>query len=138
MKKFIKGTIIVGLFVALFSISSFAANDNVGFNFKILANGVSSHCSGVRYRQTSHVDNQWKVQMTISGEGDGTITIFSLGRVDTDRRVSPMVFATQGLGPYYENAYPAGNQTNVNLRGKNNNYNAKTYQVYGIWDEETW
>lgn len=68
----------------------------------------------------------------------GITSFFSLGRVDTDKSVSPEVFATQGLGPYYQSAYPAANQTNVNLRGKNNNYNAKTYQVYGIWDEETW
>ncbi len=138
MKKAIQSIVVLGLLIGMFGITSFASNDNIGFNFKILANGLPSHSSGSRYRQTTHCDNQWKVQMTISGEGEGTVTIFSLGRVDTDKSASPMVFATQGLGPYYQSANPAANQTNVNLRGKNNNYNAKTYQVYGIWDEETW
>ena len=47
------------------------SNDNWGFNFTIQPHQANSR-RGARYRQTTNVNNKWKVNMQSSGEGART------------------------------------------------------------------
>jgi hypothetical protein len=115
-----------------------AADENIGFSFKI----GSWHKNGriadnkARERSTTNPDNQWKVRLKSTGEGAGTISTFWL-ELYSERNVSPNINATQGYTVYYKSAYLNASRTWVYLTGQNNNFNSDSYYVSGIWDEET-
>ncbi|MGP7817838.1 DUF2712 domain-containing protein [Niallia sp. 01092] len=91
------------------------------------------------YRQTTSIDNPWKVQMTWSEESDSsnTITRFWLEK-ENETNVSAPVDKLEGDPASYVKPYSTANQTTVYLTAENNNYNLDQYLVEGIWDEETW
>lgn len=123
---------------SIFSINAYASNDNIAFEFKIgswQSNGRVSDAKA-RLRETTNVDDQWKVGLKSSGEGTGTITRFWLEVYNKDN-VSPAVNATQGSSVYYKKANSGASRAYVYLTGENNNFNGNTYYVSGIWDEET-
>jgi len=112
-----------------------ASNDNWAYSFTIKPNQANSR-SDPRYRETTNDKNQWKVRMTASGEGTGTITRFWL-EIKDGTNVSPSVNVKQAYDTYYyRDAYSNARKTNVYLTAENNNYNNNTYAVSGSWDEE--
>lgn len=138
MKKKVGLVIALSVCALLVSISSFAAgNDDKHYEFRIEAFGVNGRIASPEYRQTKYPENQWKVKMEYSEEGERTVARYWLENT-AKNNVSPHVDATQGLGPYYKEAKDSASQTNVYLTAQNNNINAKSYNVSGIWDEETW
>ena len=126
--------------VTMFSgVTAFASNDDIEYSFYIQPNqGISVDENGPRYRQTSSRDNEWKVRMTITGEGYDTITQFRINRNSDQIPASDWISVKHGAGYYYDQPYSVANQTNVRLAGRNNNVNASTYVVCGQWDEEIW
>ncbi len=139
MKK--RGLAMVTAMVSIFVINAtapvYAANDDIGYSFKIKANYKNSYSSS-RYRQTKNTDNKWKVNMTYSGEGTGTVTTYWLSKNDVSHtRVSGTHDVKQGSGAHYYKAYKGASETRVRLSAENNNDSSKTYTVSGYWDEET-
>lgn len=116
---------------------TFATDDDISYSFSINALKGKTRESKGRYRQTVKTNNPWKVKLSKSGEGSGTITNFYLSGYDWSQ-VSPTVGAQQGNGYYYRNAYSSASQRTVYLTGYNNNYSTSGYTVKGCWDEETW
>jgi hypothetical protein len=121
----------------------FAANDSHDYTFEIQQFNYNNY-SGERYRQTSSVENEWKVRLDDSGEGNGTITTFWLGDKDTNApynyaqgSITKSVYAGKTT-PTYTEAYSRSNQSYVALGAENNNYSSNTYWVSGVWDEEVW
>ena len=111
------------------------SNDNWGFNFTIQPHQANTR-SGARYRQTTNVNNKWKVNMQSSGEGARTVTTYWLENA-SGTNVSPSLNVKQGNGSYYSAAYSNASKKNVYLTAQNNNYNSSRYRVSGFWDEET-
>lgn len=114
-----------------------ASNDNIWFYFRIGAFGENGRDPNGRYRQTTDTNNPWKVKMTSSEEGSGTITVFWLEN-SSAWNVSNNVEVTQGKGYYYNNPLSSANATTVYLTAENNNFDGSVYNVSGYWDEETW
>lgn len=115
-----------------------ATNDNnITYKFRIGSYQTNGQDPNGRYRQTSDVNNPWKVKMTSSGEGSGTVTNYWLENSNDDN-VSPSVSVTQGKGFYYNNPHSSANKKTVYLTAENNNYSGSAYNVGGYWDEETW
>ncbi len=128
---------IAAVFVINCTVPIYAANDNIGYSFEIKANYKNSYSSS-RYRQTKNTDNKWKVNMTYSGEGKGTVTTYWLAKDNFSRtRVSDTHDVKQGSGAHYYKAYKSASDTKVRLGAENNNDSSKTYTVSGYWDEET-
>ncbi|KZT83378.1 hypothetical protein Nizo1840_1657 [Lactiplantibacillus plantarum] len=115
--------------------TALASNDNWGFNFIIQTHQANSR-SGPLYRQTTNVNNKWKVNMQSSGEGARTVTTYWLENAG-GTNVSPSLNVKQGNGSYYSAAYSNASKKNVYLTAQNNNYNSNQYRVSGFWDEET-
>src|SRR5699024_8258081 len=61
-----------------FPLNTLASDDDIGFSFKIYSYQKNGKEANGRYRQTSYIDNPWKVKLNSSGEGKGTITRFWL------------------------------------------------------------
>lgn len=121
---------------------TFASNDNHGYSFEIQPYHYNNY-SAKRYRQTTHVENEWKVNLISSGEGKGTITTFWLGKYNDDafynyEQGSITRNIKQGSGNHYTEAYSKANKSYVALGAENNNYTTNTYWVSGNWDEEVW
>ncbi|NIK13411.1 DUF2712 domain-containing protein [Alkalibacillus almallahensis] len=112
-----------------------ASDDNHDFSFDISSYYDNSY-SDERYRQTDSTNNDWKVDLSYSSEGAGTITNFWLHKGSD--RVSEYYSVKQGSGAHYYPAYSTANESDVKLGAENNNYSANTYYVSGYWDEETW
>lgn len=85
------------------------------------------------------VNNKWKVNLTNSAEGNGTLATFWLTtRSDGKNVVSDKTHdVAQGSGAHYYNAKASASQTDVRLAAENNNDSTNTYEVSGYWDEET-
>ncbi|TYS67940.1 DUF2712 domain-containing protein [Sutcliffiella horikoshii] len=125
---------VIGVTSILITAPAFAANDNIFYSFEIKpyhGNGYTEE----RYRQTTNVNNKWKVDLQASGEGKGTITTFWLDKNLTV--VSNLYDVKQGSGAQYYSAYHTASQVYVGLGAENNNYSANSYTVSGVWDEET-
>lgn len=117
--------------------NAFATDDNIGYNFTIYGYQQNGKEADGRYRQTADVNNPWKVKLTSSGEGAGTITRFWI-EDSSASNVSISKDVAQGNGAYYTDPYSSANGRTVWLTAENNNYNGSSYSVSGIWDEETW
>ena len=67
--------------IGMSALSILASDDNIiikdinGYAFTIKTQKQNTH-SQPRYRQTTHANNPWKVNLKKSGEGSGTITNF--------------------------------------------------------------
>lgn len=126
-------TSVACLLMFTMAIPVFATNDNYSYKFE-LKTGYANSYTGTKYRQTSNVENPWKVNMKKNTEGKGCIATYWLSNNDKER-VSAVHNVKQGSGDHYYNAWKAANKTYVRLSAENNNNAACT--VSGYWDEET-
>lgn len=110
-----------------------ASNDNIAYNFSLKPEHGNSY-SAERYRQTTDTSNKWKVNLSYSSEGKGTVATFWLDKSGT--RVSDVHSIAQGSGNHYFTAFSTANQSNVRLGAENNNYTTTGYTISGYWDEE--
>lgn len=130
----------LGIGVSVFgtSIVSQAADDNNGYTFQIYSYQINTRdANESAYRQTTSVNNPWKVKLTSSSEGANSITRFWLERKD-ETNVSTAIDKLEGDPASYLKPYSSANQTTVYLTAQNNNYNLDQYVASGVWDEETW
>ncbi|MBF2356247.1 DUF2712 domain-containing protein [Listeria welshimeri] len=146
MKKFVSKNvriiiaIVVGVLVFAPAFHSKASDNDYGFDFKLKPNCANSGSSS-RYRETTSVNNPWKVRLKNSTEGKGTIASFWLGTYDRNTKAvqgSTIMNVKQGAKARYCGAYKIANKNTTYLAAENNNYTSKTYYVDGVWDEETW
>lgn len=141
MKKLIKRKVMIifamAMIIAMNTMTVFASNDNYGYSYTVKAEHGNTYTQVSRYRQTTNTKNQWKVDMTYSGEGKGTVTTYWLALFDTHAIASGTHNVTQGSGAKYFDATSVASQRNVCLGFENNNYTTSTYVVSGYWDEET-
>ena len=125
------------LFLANVGIA-YASDDDNGYSFTIKAHHGNTYSDG-RYRQTTNTSNPWKVNMTYSSEGAGTIMTYWLAKFNSSHDVvSGTHDVKQGTGAHYFTAYSGANQTKVCLAAENNNDLPNSYTVSGYWDEETY
>ena len=109
----------------------------IPYSLKIKANYANTY-SDEEYRQTTNTQNKWKVNMTYSEEGKGTITTYWLAAYNSNHdRVSATHDIKEGTGDYYYSAFSSASQRDVCLGAENNNNSSSTYTVSGYWDEET-
>lgn len=130
-----------GLFILPNFVNVHASDNSYKFNMNVKPYQGNVR-TDLRYRQTSHTNNPWKVKMTDSWEdyyntNDGAITTFWLEK-GNGTNVSRAINTAENKGAVYTQAYSSANKEYVHLTAENNNYNGKTYQIKGIWDEETW
>lgn len=133
--------IIIGMLIAMNAATAFAgdvrSDDDHSYSFNIKANYANTY-SESRYRQTTNTKNKWKVNMTHSAEGAGTITTYWLALFNSGHDAGSDAYdVTQGTGAHYYNAYSNASQKDVCLGAENNNNSTNTYTVSGYWDEET-
>lgn len=126
---------ILGISIFFPSTISLAGDEQYGYSFTIKANQANSRTEA-RYRETTNRKNSWKVNMTNSGEGIGTITTYWL-EIPSGTNVSRSINVVAKGGNYYTAAYDNASKTDVHLTAQNNNYNNESYGVSGFWDEET-
>lgn len=113
-----------------------ASDDSIGF-YMYINNVQRNSFTEERYRQTLNNTNPWKVNLTSSGEGQGTLTTFWLEH-GNGTNVSKAYDTKQGSGKHYHSAYTSASESYVRLTAENNNYNlAGGYSIKGYWDEET-
>lgn len=124
------------LLIMTMAVPAFAANNDIGYSYKIKAYHGNSY-SYDRYRQTTNIKNPWKVNMTYSSEGAGTVTTYWLTRTEGFAPASNTHNVKAGSGAHYYNATNIASKKRVCLGAENNNNTSKTYQVSGYWDEET-
>ncbi|MGY2644094.1 DUF2712 domain-containing protein [Bacillus inaquosorum] len=145
MKKFLKNNfrflLAATLGISLLASSNFikASNDNHKFHL-FIPYGYKNAYTNETYRQTTHTDNPWKVNLQKSEEGKGTIMTFWL--ISTRYSKTPKASNThnvkQGSGAHYYHANSKASDTYVALAAENNNYGSEYYAIDGVWDEETW
>ena len=120
-KRIVMAALAATMLIGMNASQAFASDDSIPYSFKIKANYANTY-SDKEYRQTTNTQNKWKVDMTYSEEGEGTITTYDV---------------TQGTGTHYYSAYSSASQRDVCLGAENNNNSSNTYTVGGYWDEET-
>ena len=136
-----KAVLVKAMTMAILSVSfvgKAATDNNVDFSFKVGAYHENGRVKNkdARYRSATNEDNAWKVKMTDSREGSGSVTKFWIELYD-GTNVSDTVSATQGNSEYYKSATSQASKATVYLTAENNNYNGTSYWVSGVWDEET-
>lgn len=141
MKKLMKRKVMIifamAMIIAMNTMTVFASNDNYGYSYTVKAEHGNTYTTS-QYRQTTNTKNKWKVDMTYSGEGVGTVTTYWLALFnDSHGVVSGTHNVKQGSGAHYYEATSGASQKNVCLGFENNNYSTNTYTVSGYWDEET-
>lgn len=136
--KLIGCLLIVGVLFGVMNVS--ASDDNIAYSFSVNAFLGESRSPYGRYRQTTNVNNKWKVNLRSttegSGNGNGNITTFYLGNYDWGK-ASADINAPQGSGNHYLSAFSNASQSTVYLTAINNNYSISSYNISGYWDEET-
>lgn len=139
MKKKRVGLILgMAMLAAMNVFPAFASDDNHGYTYVIKGNHANTYSTS-RYRQTTNTSNPWKVNMTYSGEGKGTVTTYWLALYNSAHTlVSGTNNVKQGSGAHYYTATSQANQKDVCLGAENNNNSTNTYTVSGYWDEETY
>lgn len=121
---------------AITATTAFASNDNYDFSFRIQGSVDNAQDPTPRYRGTDDNSNAWKVNLTYSEEGSGTITDFWI--VSSYGSASQQHHVKQGNGAYYFAANNNGDYVDVYLTAENNNFATSTqYNVSGYWDPET-
>ena len=131
--------VLVAVMALFYGFANFASasNDNYVFDTIVKPYWLDNYNPGGRFRDTTHTNNPWKVNLRYSGEGRGTLTDFWLENRN-DTRVTNKETVKQGVGAHYFKAYASASQTKVWLMCENNNFNGETYRITGYWDEETW
>lgn len=118
MKKFVSKNvriiiaIVVGVLVFAPAFHSKASDNDYGFDFKLKPNCANSGSSS-RYRETTSVNNPWKVRLKNSTEGKGTIASFWLGTYDRNTKAvqgSTIMNVKQGAKARYCGAYKIANK----------------------------
>lgn len=136
-KRIVMAALAATMLIGMNASQAFASDDNIPYSFKIKANYANTY-SDEEYRQTTNTQNKWKVDMTYSEEGEGTITTYWLAAYNSNHdKVSDTHDVTQGTGTHYYSAYSSASQRDVCLGAENNNNSSNTYTVSGYWDEET-
>lgn len=136
-KRYLSIIMSIAMLILMNTTTAFASDDNHGYSFTIKANYANTY-SGSRYRQTTNTGNKWKVNMTYSGEGKGTITTYWLALFNSSHTIASATHdVKQGSGAHYYNAKSNASKKNVCLGAENNNNSTNTYKVSGYWDEET-
>lgn len=130
--------------VSAAAFSSYAAvNNNIDFQFTIVANGKVNKHSISQYRSTKNRYNSWKVNLTNSTEskyGTNTYTKFHLGiynEFGINPKGSESYLVLEKSGNHYFPAYETASEKYVYLYGFDNMSTNNAYEVYGKWDEET-
>lgn len=140
MKKITSVLVFVLVCTSVASLSFYAkdtkSDDNISFSFNVPKNQGNGY-TGTRYRQTLDSHNPWKVNLTYSGEGKGTVSTFWL-ELRNGKNVSQAHNVAQGSGSHKYPAYRTASEENVRLTAQNNQNNSNHYTVSGYWDEETW
>lgn len=133
----IKVGIVVAMLVSMSTIPSFAKENNYPYYFSIKA-GNGNGYSAAKYRQTTDKNNKWKVNMTFSEEGKGTVATYWLALNNKSKTLASDTHnIKQGSGDHYYKALGNAGKKNVRLAAENNNYSTQSYLVAGYWDEET-
>lgn len=136
--------VFVAFTISATALSSYAAvNNNIDYEFTILANGKVNKNSISQYRSTTNTRNSWKVNLLNSTEsiyGTNTYTNFHLG-VKNDFGINPKGSYSYSVleksGAHYFPAFDNASKQYVYLYGCDNMTNNNAYQVSGHWDEET-
>ena len=122
------------LTVLSISLPVFASDDNIGYSFDLDAGYLNSYSTG-RYRQTTNLENQWKVKMTYHSRSTTGKATYWLARSGDKERVSNTVDVKCGTSAKYRDAWSGASQATVCLGCEN--YLNQTAEVSGYWDEET-
>jgi Protein of unknown function (DUF2712) len=133
------GIVGLSLFGGTYAFAS--ENNDIGYSFTIKANYANSYSTS-RYRSATNNLDQWKVNLQESYEGDGTFTTFWIdgysGSVfDSWKMASAPHDVQQGTGSHYYTTNNEADESNIRLVAENNNSSPNSYNVYGVWDEET-
>lgn len=136
MKKIIYLFVAVLLFSISIPLNSLARDDNKNYKITIPYTKVNGS-SGKEYRSTSSKENPWKVRLDWSELGQKTKIRFWLENL-YEFNVSPSVVKIVGASSTYTEAYDSASRTYVFLTAENPEFNLKTFDIQGIWDEETW
>lgn len=136
--------VFVAFTISATALSSYAAiNNNIDYEFTILANGKVNKNSISQYRSTTNTRNSWKVNLKDSSEsqyGTNTYTNFHLG-IKNDYGINPKgsnsYKVLEGSGSHYYAAYQDASQKYVYLYGYDNMNTNSAYDVSGYWGEET-
>lgn len=135
-----KNKIFMSIFFSFLMILTFctvnilaAESGSSSYSFRIQAYQANSQTTYSLYRNVAVEDytRPWYVNMTDSGEGEGTITTYWL-ELYSGHNVSPDCDAKVGLH-YHPAAYGSANSQDVWLTAENNNYNSRLYNVKGYW-----
>lgn len=130
--------VIAALMLSSLVVTSNASDDNHSYAFYVPAHqGISQYSNG-NYRSTNDTNNAWKVNLKASSEpGNGnTYTSFCLGN-SSQNAVSGWHNVQEASGSHYYAAYTSASNITVYLQAKDNNNIANSYNVSGVWDEET-
>lgn len=76
-KRIVMAALAATMLIGMNASQAFASDDSIPYSFKIKANYANTY-SDKEYRQTTNTQNKWKVDMTYSEEGEGTITTYWL------------------------------------------------------------
>ena len=126
--------LLVIMTIAAVWIPVYAADDNYGYAFNLKTNYNDSYTSG-RYRQTTNLENKWKVEMNYNSRGASSRINYWLAKTTNKVRVSNIRTVTTKTGAVYTNAWSGASQTDVSLGAEA--YLDEGPTVAGFWDEET-
>jgi hypothetical protein len=133
-------TLVIMLLAGIVTLSfsnTHAANNNSRFMFQLRVLTLATTNPEIRYRQTWHNQNPWKVNFSWSAEGKNTKVQFRLTNYNSSWFSTNWKTVRQGkIETYYGN--PQINRAKVQLQGCNNNMSRHKYTIQGYWDEETW
>lgn len=111
----------------------FAIEDDIPYEFNLKTGYVNEYSDG-RYRQTTNLENKWKVDMQYHSRGSTKRATYWLARTGDKERVSNTVDVTASSSVRYLPAWKGASQCNVCLGCEN--YDNATATVSGYWDEE--
>ena len=82
-KRIVMAALAATMLIGMNASQAFASDDSIPYSFKIKANYANTY-SDKEYRQTTNTQNKWKVDMTYSEEGEGTITTYWLAAYNSN------------------------------------------------------
>ncbi len=115
-----------------------STNYNYSYSFTVPANrGMVKTSTGYK-RQTSNVNNAWKINLKNSAE-DGTGRTFTQFCICLNDKTAASAWYSiqETTGDYFKKANDAAGWKTVYLGARDNNNIASSYKVSGVWDEET-
>lgn len=125
-------TVVAVTFIAA-AVPVFAIEDSIAYEFNLKTGYANAYSEG-RYRQTTNLQNKWKVDMRYHSRGTTKRATYWLARTGDKERVSETVDATASSSKRYLPAWKGASQCNVCLGCEN--YDNATATVSGYWDEE--